>query len=104
MQGYQVTFYTHQDKKHGHLPLAEWLLQEAKKLGAPGATMIAAEEGFGHHRKLHAARFFELGDQPVEVVMALGEQDVEHLFQRLRDENIRVFYVKSPIEFGTTGD
>jgi PII-like signaling protein len=104
MQGYQLTFFTTHDRRHGGLPLGEWLLQEARKLGIGGATLLAASEGFGHDRKLHSAHFIELADQPVEVTMALGEADVERLFQRLRDERVRVFYVKAPIEFGVTGE
>lgn len=104
MQGYQLTFFTQQDRKHGCLPLGEWLVQEARALGVGGATLIAASEGFGHHHRLHSAHFFELADQPIEVTMALNKANVERLFQRLRAEKINVFYVKTPIEFGMTGE
>jgi len=103
MQGFQVTFFTHQGHRHGGTPLGEWLIEEARRLGVAGATLIAAAEGFGHARKLHAAHFFELADQPVEGVMALGAEELERLFARLREEQIRVFFVKTPIEFGPTG-
>ena len=103
MQGYQLTFFTQQDRKHGCLPMGEWLVQEARKLGVGGATLIAASEGFGHHHRLHSAHFFELADQPIEVTMALSEADAERLFQRLYEEKVNVFYVKTPIEFGMTG-
>ena len=104
MQGFQVTFFTQQDRWHGSLPLGEWLLQETRRLGVAGATLVAATEGFGHDRKLHSAHFFELADQPIEVVMALSAPDADRLFSRLREENINVFYVKTPIEFGMTGE
>lgn len=104
MHGYQLTFFTQQDRKHGHLSLGDWLVQEAHKLGVGGATLLAASEGFGHDHRLHSARFFELADQPIEVTMALSAADAERLFQRLLEEKINVFYVKTPIEFGMTGD
>ena len=104
MIGYQLTFFTQQDRKHDHMPLGEWLLQEARKLGIGGATLIVATEGFGHDRKLHSAHFFELIDQPVEVTMAVNEQDAERIFAYLKQEGINVFYVKTPIEFGMTGE
>lgn len=104
MHGFQLTFFTQQDRRHHGMPLAEWLLQEARRLGVAGATLLTASEGFGRDRRLHAARFFELADQPVEVQMALTADDLERLFDRLREEQIRVFYVKTPIEFGTTGE
>jgi PII-like signaling protein len=104
MQGYQLTFFTQQDRTHGHISLGEWLVKEANKLGIGGATLIAASEGFGHDHKLHSARFFEFSDQPVEVTMAVTDADAKRIFQRLRDEKLNVFYVKTPIEFGMSDD
>lgn len=104
MKGYQLTFFTQQDRQHNHQPLGEWLLQSAMKLGIGGATLTTAAEGFGRDRKLHAAHFFELADQPVEVMMAVSEQQAERMFEHLRQEGVHVFYVKTPIEFGVTGE
>lgn len=56
MQGYQLTFFTQQDRHHGGLPLGEWLLQEARRLGLSRATLITAAQGFGHDGKMHSAR------------------------------------------------
>ena len=104
MKGLQLTFFTQQDRRHGTLPLGEWLIQEARRLGVAGATLIAASEGFGQDRRLHSAHFLELADQPIEVLMALSIADADRLFARLREENIRVFCVQTPIEFGMTGE
>lgn len=103
MKGYQLTFFTHQDRKHHGTSLGEWILKEALKMGIGGATLTTAAEGFGHHHKIHSARFFELADQPVAVTMAVNEEEKDKFFQILDDEKIKVFYVKIPIEFGTTG-
>lgn len=104
MQGFQLTFFTQQDRRHGGLPLGEWLLQEARSLGVAGATLIAATEGFGHDRKLHSAHFFDLADQPIEIMMAISLEDASRLFEKLREERINIFYIKTPIEFGMTGE
>lgn len=104
MQGYQLTFFTQQDRKHGHQLLSEWLIEEARRLEIGGATMITAAEGFGRDRKLRSTHFFELVNQPVEVTMAVNKLDSERLFQRLREEGINIFCVKTPIEFGMTND
>ena len=103
MQGFQLSFFTQQDRRHGHQPLAEWLLDEARRLGIAGATLSNAAEGFGHGGKLHSARFFELAEQPVQVMMAVESADADRLFARLREERVDVFYIKTPIEFGMTG-
>jgi PII-like signaling protein len=104
MNGYQITFFTQQDKRHHHKPLADWLVHLAQEMGLRGATVVAGSEGFGHHGRMHAAHFFELADQPLEVTMALTDEETEHLFARLRAENVHVFYVKTAVEFGTLGE
>jgi PII-like signaling protein len=103
MDGYQITFYTQQDKRVAGRPIAEWLLDLARELDLPGATLIAATEGFGQHRRLHSAHFFELADQPQEIQVAVAAADAERLFARLAAEGVELFYVKSPVEFGVTG-
>jgi uncharacterized protein len=104
MNGYQVTFFTQQDHRHKGKPIGEWLIHLARELGLRGATLMAAGEGFGHRGRIHSAHFFELADQPVEVVMALTLEESEHLFARLRSEGVHLFYVKAAVEFGTLGE
>jgi PII-like signaling protein len=104
MHGFQLTFFTQQDRRHGSQPLAHWLLEEARTIGISGATMIPAAEGFGHGGKIRSAHFFELTEQPIELTMAVKGEDAERLFARLKAEGVNIFYVKTPIEFGMTGD
>lgn len=103
MNGYQVTFFTQQDHRHKGKPMGDWLVHLAKELGLRGATLMAAGEGFGHHGRIHSAHFFELTDQPLEVVMALSAEETDRLFERLKAEGVSVFYVKTAVEFGTLG-
>jgi PII-like signaling protein len=103
MQGYQITFFTQQSRKHHGKPLGEWLVELARELQLPGATLIAGHTGLGHHHRIHSTHFFELADQPLEVLMIVGDNDANRLFCRLESEGVEVFYVKAPVEFGTLG-
>jgi len=103
MNGYQITFFTQQDKRHHGKPLADWLVHLAQEMGLRGATLLAGGEGFGHHRRIHSAHFFELADQPVEVMIAVTADEADKLFERLKAEDVHLFYVKTPVEFGTVG-
>ena len=47
MKGYQITFFTLQDRDHKGRPFGEWLINLAKELGLRGATLMAASKGFG---------------------------------------------------------
>jgi PII-like signaling protein len=104
MNGYQITFFTQQDKRHHGKPLADWLLHLAQEMGLRGATLIPGGESFGHHGRIHSAHFFELADQPLEVLIAVSAEEAERLFERLRTEGVHLFYVKTPVEFGALGE
>ena len=104
MNGYQLSFLTVQGHRHGGKPIADWLVQVAIELGLRGATVLTASEGFGKHRRIHSAHFFELADQPIEIVMAVTEEECAKLFARLEAERVHLFYVKAPVEFGALGE
>lgn len=103
MQGFQVTFFTVEGRRHGHQPTGHWLVEAAKSLGIRGVTMTVGIEGIGRNGRLHSARFFELADQPVEVTMTVDEAQCERLFALLERQQADVSYVKMPVEFGVVG-
>ena len=103
MNGYQLTFFTQQTHRHRGKPLAHWLVEQARALGIHGATLIGASEGFGHRGRIHSTHFIDLADQPIEVVMAVTLEECDRLFRILRDEKVKIVYVKASVEFGTIG-
>jgi uncharacterized protein len=104
MNGYQITFFTVMDRRHNGKPLADWIISLAREMGFPGATKLAASEGYGRDWRIHSAHFFELADQPLEIQIMVSVTDADRLFERLKAEKVHVFYVKTPVEFGTLGE
>ena len=104
MNGFQLTFFTVEGRHHGRQSMGHWLLETARAQGIRGATLSAGIEGIGRNGRLHSAHFFELADQPVEVTLAVTEEESARLFDRLRAEGVHLFYVKTPVEFGTLGE
>ena len=104
MEGYQITFFTEQGRRHKGRQLAIWLMEAAKDLGIRGATLVSASQGFGHHGRWHSAHFFELSDQPLEIIMAVTPPQCDQLFKLLVEEKVRLVYVKAPVEFGLLGE
>jgi len=102
MDGYRVVFSTLRGRKHKNMSIHEWLISEAKALGIEGVTVINAAEGYGREKTLHSAGFFELADQPIEVVMLADEQKCDKLFAKIKEEGVSIFYAKSKAEFGFT--
>lgn len=102
MKGTLLRFYVHENRKHHHVLLYEWLLEQAKKLGVHGGSAFRAIAGYGRHGVLHEERFFELaGDLTVEIDFAVTDDEADRLLALLRDEKIAVFYARIPIEFGS---
>jgi PII-like signaling protein len=100
MEGYLVTFFTQENREHNNISLASWLIDEAKKLGARGATLFSGQEGFGHDGHFRSGSFFDLEDRPQQVVLALTFDECERLFQCIEENELRIFYTKVRAEFG----
>ena len=103
MNGYQITFFTHQDRRHKGKPMGEWLLGLVNELGLRGASLHSGGESFSRGGRVHSAHFFELSDQPIEVLVAVTSEQWTLLLERLKTENVHLFYVKTAVEFGVLG-
>ena len=102
--GTYLKFYVQEKHRHHGLLAYEWLLEEAKKVGIHGGSAFRAVAGFGRHGKLHEEHFFELaGDVAVEVGFALSEEEAQNFLAHLADEELRLFYIKMPLEMGVVG-
>lgn len=101
MTGTYLKFYMHENRQHGGVLLYEWLLERAKALGIHGGSAFRAIAGFGRHGTMHEEHFFELaGDLTVEVVFAVADEEADRLLELIRRENIPLFYIRMPIEYG----
>jgi uncharacterized protein len=67
-------------------PLYMAIVDELRRNGFEGATVLKGIEGFGSHRELHAARSFDLSTNlPVLVEVAASEADIHAMIPRLRE-------------------
>ena len=100
MKGSYLKFYVHEHRRRHGILLYEWLLERARKLGIHGGSAFRAIAGFGRHGVLHEDHFFELaGNLPVEVVFVVSDDEAARLLELVRQEKIRVFYMRVPAEF-----
>jgi PII-like signaling protein len=105
MQGVYLTFFSTEFHKHDGRLLHEWLLEEAKNLGLPGGCAFRAIAGFGRHGVMHEDVFFELaGNLPVEIVFVLKPEQADQFIARLKEENLKLVYMKTAAEFGVVGE
>lgn len=105
MQGVYLKFYVQENRRHHGILAYEWLLEEARKLGVHGGSAFRAIAGYGRHGRLHEEHFFELaGDLPVEVGFVLTEEEAQQLLAHLASEQLKLFYIKVPLEMGVVGN
>lgn len=103
MNGYQLTFYTDRQKKHGTATIFEWLLHKVKEMGISGVTVVNVAEGFGREGTHHTAHLLGLADQPVQIVMVVSEDEAQRILSAAVREGVDVFFTQWPLSFGTTG-
>ena len=102
MNGTLLRFYVHESRKHHHIALYEWLLEQAKALEIHGGSAFRAIAGYGRHGVLHEEHFFELAaDMTVEVDFVVTDEEVEKLLSLLKRERVSMFYARVPAVFGT---
>ena len=104
MDGYIITFYTQRNRDHEGVPLADWIIEQAQKIGVRGATLFTGKEGFGHDGRFHSESYFAFEDSPQLITMALTIEECNTLISRIKSENLKIFYSKSKAEFGFTSD
>jgi len=101
MNGTLLRFYVHENRKHHHIALYQWLLDQAKAIGIRGGSAFRAIAGYGRHGILHEEHFFELaGELTVEIEFVVTAEEAEQLLDLLRRERVSVFYARMPAEFG----
>lgn len=103
MNGYQLTFYTEHNRHHGSQTVCDWILHEARHLGIRGVTVIDCAEGTGHAGAHHAAHLLKIADQPVQVILAVTEEEAQRMLDAVQAGHVHVFYTQLPVEFGLLG-
>ncbi|MBU9206415.1 DUF190 domain-containing protein [Burkholderia multivorans] len=105
MKGSQLTVYAaNQSHRYEHKTIVDWLLDEIEAGGIHGATVTEVSESVDAHGRYHAARFFELVDQPIAVTVAAEDDKIDALLESLRKSGVRLFYTRCPVEYDVLGD
>jgi PII-like signaling protein len=96
-----LSFYVSEKQHHAGMPMYEWLLEEAKSLGVHGGSAFRAIAGFGRHGRMHEETFFELaGELAVKVEFIIDDELAEKLLERIRGQNMKLFYVRQLVQAG----
>ncbi len=98
-----LRFYAREGEQHRARLIHDYLLEQAKALGASGATVMRASAGFGRHG-WHETTFFELGgDLPVVIEIILAAALADEMLALCAAEQLHLFYTLMPVMTGITG-
>lgn len=101
IEGCNLRFFMHANAHHKGKLMYEWLLEQARHEGLAGGSAFRAIAGFGRHGVLHEEAFFELaGDLPIRVEFVLREEEAERLLAIVREANVSLVYMNSPVTIG----
>ena len=104
MNGVHLRFYTYENRRIHGLPVYEWLLEQARRLGIHGGSAFRAIAGFGRHGHLHEQHFFELaGAEPVLVEFIASNDEADALLAAIAAENLHLFFARLPTQYGEVG-
>ncbi|GGX82649.1 hypothetical protein GCM10007160_07590 [Litchfieldella qijiaojingensis] len=101
--GYEVIFMAPQSRRHKGKRAIEAVAECARDLGIRRMTRRVDVEGTGENGYLHSAHFFELDDQPVELMYVLDDDLAERLIDTVDQEGIPVFCLRRRVEYGHLG-
>ncbi|KMZ12995.1 hypothetical protein BHUM_00706 [Candidatus Burkholderia humilis] len=92
MKGSQLTLYA-ANQRHRKLKkkVVDWVLDEIAQAGIHGATVTDVLEGIDAHGRYHSSRFFELIDQPVAVMVAASDAQIDALIVNLKAAGVPLF-------------
>jgi PII-like signaling protein len=101
MNGVCLSLHMYEFQKHQGMVLYEWLLEFAKKNGIEGGSAYRAIAGYGRHGKMHEEHFFELASNvPFQVVFVSEKEKIHQFLEKIKAEDIHLFYVISEVEYG----
>lgn len=87
--GYLLRIFIGESDRHGHYPLYESIVLQAREAGLAGATVLRGVMGFGKHSILHTAKILRLSeDMPMIIEIVDSLDKIETFLPRL-DELIK---------------
>ena len=87
--GYLLRIFVGESDRHGHRPLYESIVLQAREAGLAGATVLRGVMGFGKHSILHTAKILRLSeDMPMIIEIADSLDNIEKFLPTL-DELIK---------------
>lgn len=88
-EGYLLRIFIGESDRHGHRPLYESIVLQAREAGLAGATVLRGVMGFGKHSILHTAKILRLSEDMPMLVEIVDSLEKIEMFLPVLDELIK---------------
>jgi len=88
-EGYLLRVFIGESDRHGHQPLYESIVLQAREAGLAGATVLRGVMGFGKHSILHTAKILRLSEDMPMIVEIVDSLEKIEKFLPVLDELIK---------------
>ncbi|MES1956307.1 DUF190 domain-containing protein [Salinisphaera hydrothermalis] len=103
MKGLEVIFMAPRSRRHRGKPVLDSVAAIAKSHGIRRHTRRVDAEGAGASGHTHSAHFFELADEPEELMFVLEGDKAEELMRAVEAEALHVFCICRTIDYWEFG-
>lgn len=99
MKGFELIFISPRSRRHNGKPVLDVIAGLARGRGIERMTRRIDAEGTGAHGQTHSAHFFELADEPEELMFVLDDDEADLLIHEVENNGIYVFCLRRTIEY-----
>lgn len=103
MKGYELIFMAPHLRRFQGKPVLDAIVALARDQGITRFTRRIDSESTGRAGRTHAAHFFELADEPEELMFIIDEKRGAELLHAVQHANIPVFLVRRAVEYTQFG-
>lgn len=99
MQGFELIFMAPRSYRHKGEMSLDAIVDLAKTHGIYRYTRRMDSESVGTDKHRHSAHFFELTDEPEELMFIVDDDLADELLEAVHEQNIKVFCFRRAVEF-----
>lgn len=104
MKGFEIIFMAPRSRRHHGEPVLDAVAGLARDQGIKRMTRRVDAEGVGSNGHTHSAHFFELADEPEELMFVLDGGEADSLIRAVEDAGMHVFCLRRPIDYWAFGE
>ena len=94
----RIRIYIGEDDKHKSRPMADVIVEEARKLGLAGATVFRGSSGFGANSRIHTNKILRLSeDLPIVVEIVEHPEKLTPLLEMLDEMMTEGMVTREPV-------